>query len=99
MTVNELIEMLEDIASEGNGDKEVKFITDYGDYYNTQQALDVNAACGQDVWGKISVKKSGYSQSGYRTDVGDDCIGICLDGGCLPEEDDEDDEEDNGCEI
>ena len=42
MTVNELIEMLEDIASEGNGDKEVKFITDYGDYYHTQQALDVN---------------------------------------------------------
>lgn len=95
MTVNELIEMLEDIASEGNGDKEVKFITDYGDYYHTQQALDVNGGGGE-VWGNISVKKSGYSQSGYQVATGDDCIGICLDGGGLPEEDDEDDEE---CEI
>lgn len=90
MTVNELIEMLEDIASDGNGDKEVKFLTDYGDYYHTQQALDVNGGCG-DVWGNISVKKSGYSQSGYEAVAGADYIGICLDGGNLdlPEDDDE----------
>ena len=89
MTVNELIEMLEDIASDGNGDKEVKFVTDYGDYYHTQQALDVNGG-----WDNISVKKSGYSQSGYEAIAGDDCIGICLDGGSLdlPKDDDEDED-------
>lgn len=93
MTVAELIQYLETIKADGNGDKEVKFITDYGDYCHTQQALDVAGGCQGDGWGEVSIERTGYSQSGYEAVAGGNCIGIVLSGGHLPEPDDEDEEE------
>ena len=94
MTVNEMIEMLQVIASDGNGDKDIVFLTDYGDYVHTQQALEPQNGWQGDAWGTVGIERSGYSHSGYRAVCGDTHIGICLDGGGLPEPDEDDDYED-----
>lgn len=58
MTVNDLICELQYLADNGEGDKEVYFGCDYGDYCHTEQALPVKYV----EEGKLC--ESGYSRSG-----------------------------------
>lgn len=42
MTVNELIEQLQAMQSNGNGEMEVQFAYNYGDYWRTQVAATID---------------------------------------------------------
>lgn len=66
MTVNDLICELQYLADNGEGDKEVYFGCDYGDYCHTEQALPVKYV----EEGKL--RKSGYSRSGKAFESSDD---------------------------
>ena len=66
MTVNDLIYELQCIADNGDGDKEVYFGCDYGDYCHTEQALPVKYV----EEGKL--RKSAYSYSGKAFKSSDD---------------------------
>lgn len=66
LTVQELINELQYLADNGEGDKEVYFGCDYGDYCHTEQALPVRYV----EYGKL--KKSAYSHSGMAFESQDE---------------------------
>ena len=66
MTVNDLIRELQYIADNGDGEKEVYFGCDYGDYCHTEQALPVKYV------EEGVLRKSGYSLSGKAFESSDE---------------------------
>lgn len=68
MTVDELIEELRCVSEDGDGDKEVYFGCDYGDYCHTEQALPVKYI----EIGKLKDSAYSHSRLAFTSDDGDD---------------------------
>ncbi len=60
ITVDELIERLQDIKAEHGGEAMIAFSSNYGDYGKTQQVHVIDGEAEE-----RDIEESGYSQSGF----------------------------------
>jgi len=60
MTVNEAIQLLQDLADDGHGEVQVVTEYNYGDYVNTRAVRE------PDQIEMLPVIRTGYSESGYK---------------------------------
>lgn len=66
LTVNELLIELQDLVDNGDGDKEIYFGCDYGDYCHTEQALPIKYV------EEGTLRDSAYSHSGKAFESNDE---------------------------
>lgn len=76
ITINDLIDLLQDAANEHGGDAQVIVTANYGDRCHTPQALFLDGNIE-----KTNIKTSGYSCSGYQVCEDEDGEGVCK--GCF----------------
>jgi hypothetical protein len=66
MTVQQLRDTLDELVQQGNGDMEIKFSYNYGDYWRTTVAEDINNVS------EVSVKYSDYHSMDKVVDLSEE---------------------------